>query len=1783
MAIGRDPFDAFWTAVLENDAIALTRANSSGGLLSSSTLQDATAGFPWSVFFGPDGRAYAVGGAAGPATQALDLAVYKASPEGDAIESRTLFDSGYANNDIAFDAKAPGWIVGAAQTSGPTDLEAAGGDFSMALWRFDPALGTVQLKTTYARAGFDLGAGLAVDADGSLWIAGYSLSPAAPAVGGFDLALWHYAADGQTVLGGPFLRPGYLNDIDGGFTARVFVSSQAVYVATPRANVSGGTDMAFLRYDKASGLPTSEIAWRSADGAPSYPIAVLPEASGILVAGGIGGEFTEAGLWRFNFDGALQSVTTADAGGAAGAVFRGSELWLSVDGSTVPYRVDAEVAAAGSLVDLAPPRTSLSAGTPSFSEAQTVYVTSVAPLGFAVIDDYLAAGDGLGVGATQTFYAEAGGAYSRFTSSFMLVAEGTHTISFYSIDLEGRVEAVKTRSVGVDLTAPVVTLVSSGSIFSIVAVDPVVGGAASGVGQVQYLVDQDPECSVAQSTAAPPGTCENLSYAGPFELAVGTHTVYYAATDRVLNGAEVTNSSFVTVGQPVLGPLVAPATGPIGIPFTIAGSGFGPYSGSNTRVKFGTLAAPLSVWNDTQIKGTVPGLSTGVYAVLIERQNVSSVTAVSAGNFTVTDLNSATLNVSSGPIGVPFTFTGTGFGPYAGALSRVLVDGATAPLSVWNDTTITGTIPGVTPGAKTIVIQRAAGTALSTSDGFVFEVTVPSVTGVSPSSGPIGAVFTLTGFSFGSYAGTNTRVLIGGATSALSLWSDRVIKGTVPGALPPGVQTVVVQRLTSGGGLVESGTAYFQVAGLALGGLAPSSGPIGIPFTISGAGFGAYDGSNTRVKFGVSTAALSLWNDTTITGTVPALAPGAWPVAVERQQGSAISASSNATFTATALSIGSISPSSGPIGTAFTLTGPGFGPYAGSLSVVLVDGATAALSVWNDAQIVGTIPGSVPSGSRSVVVRRTSGSGESVSAPVYFEVAGPTAEGIAPSSGPIGAPFTITGSQFGAYAGANTRVKFNGIVAPLSVWNDTTITGTIPALSTGIVEVVVERQQGADVASSAVASFTVVEIAPSGMSPESGPIGTAFTITGSGFGPYAGANTRALIGGATAALSVWNDTQITGTIPNLPPGVQPVWLERSAGTGVQSSATAYFTVTVPAVAAMTPSSGPIGAPFTITGTSFGAYAGANTRVKFNGIAAPLSVWNDTQITGTVPALPVGSVDVVVERAAGTGLAASAASPFLVLALSMTDVVPASGPIGTAFTITGSGFGPYAGTLTRVLVGGSTAALSLWNDTQIKGTIPNLPSGAQPVWVERSAGSGVSSSATSYFNVTTPEVAGLTPSSAPIGAPFTITGTSFGAYAGANTRVKFNGVVAPLSVWNDTQIKGTVPGTLPPGEAVVVVERAAGTGLIVSATQAFSVVVPAISTVSPSYGPAGTVVTVTGSGFGPYAGAATKLLVGGSTVALSVWNDTTIRWTVPAFLADGEYPVVVRREPAGGSVESSSAAFTVGTPYSGGETFAFSATLSLAATPDSYFEGDMSLSSATGGRIDTPAKAAVDIPPNAMEEDTAITLKRLPGDGRREDAADEIHKRAAGEPIEFGPEGTRFATPVTIELPYDPALTKDETKIAIHYFNPLRREWEELPSVVDRARKVVTAKTDHFSIYQPMGLAPTTAAQDEFYFRDVYAFPNPVRGGSLVTFRIQPGLAETVEVRVYDLSGRKIHESSDFTFRGAIDDGNGKGAQNTYDHAWSVSGVGSGVYNFVIKASQRGNKPITKSGKVGVIR
>ncbi len=93
------------------------------------------------MFFDTTGRAYAVG-AAIASNGADQLAIFKASPAGDAIVSSQTFDSGFNNNNFVFDVAAPGWIVGAVQTEGPIGNGTGSRSCSTAIWKFNPTVGT---------------------------------------------------------------------------------------------------------------------------------------------------------------------------------------------------------------------------------------------------------------------------------------------------------------------------------------------------------------------------------------------------------------------------------------------------------------------------------------------------------------------------------------------------------------------------------------------------------------------------------------------------------------------------------------------------------------------------------------------------------------------------------------------------------------------------------------------------------------------------------------------------------------------------------------------------------------------------------------------------------------------------------------------------------------------------------------------------------------------------------------------------------------------------------------------------------------------------------------------------------------------------------------------------------------------------------------------------------------------------------------------------------------------------------------------------------------------------------------------------------------------------------------------------------------------------------------------------------------------------------------------------------------------------------------------------------
>ncbi|HAN03968.1 MAG: hypothetical protein A2X29_00905 [Elusimicrobia bacterium GWA2_64_40] len=110
-------------------------------------------------------------------------------------------------------------------------------------------------------------------------------------------------------------------------------------------------------------------------------------------------------------------------------------------------------------------------------------------------------------------------------------------------------------------------------------------------------------------------------------------------------------------------------------------------------------------------------------------------------------------------------------------------------------------------------------------------------------------------------------------------------------------------------------------------------------------------------------------------------------------------------------------------------------------------------------------------------------------------------------------------------------------------------------------------------------------------------------------------------------------------------------------------------------------------------------------------------------------------------------------------------------------------------------------------------------------------------------------------------------------------------------------------------------------------------------------------------------------------------------------------------------------------------------------------------------------------------------------------------------------------------------------------------------------------------------AVPAAADPGFSLGEVYCFPNPAKRTN-PTFHIETGLADKVELRLYNTAGDIVHEKILAGQPQLIDDG--QGPQYAYEYPWNVGNVGSGVYIFSMTA-RRGDKTLKKTGRCAVIK
>jgi IPT/TIG domain len=222
---------------------------------------------------------------------------------------------------------------------------------------------------------------------------------------------------------------------------------------------------------------------------------------------------------------------------------------------------------------------------------------------------------------------------------------------------------------------------------------------------------------------------------------------------------------------------------------------------------------------------------------------------------------------------------------------------------------------------------------------------------------------------------------------------------------------------------------------------------------------------------------------------------------------------------AAAPSITSLSPTSGTVNTSVTISGSGFGRSQGS-STVNFNGTTASVTSWSTGQIVATVPSGATSGNVVVTV-----SGVASNGVAFIVLPTPTITSLSPTSGAPGTSVAITGTNFGASQGSNSNVYFNGVLASVISWGDTSIVATVPTgNTTGNVQVYVSGVWSNGVAFTGAPSIT-------SLSPASGIVGTTVYINGGNFGSSQGSST-VTFNGTVAIPTSWSATSIGATVPS---------------------------------------------------------------------------------------------------------------------------------------------------------------------------------------------------------------------------------------------------------------------------------------------------------------------------------------------------------------------------------------------------------------------------------------------------------------------------------------------------------------------------------------------------------------------------------------------------------------------------------------------------------------------------
>lgn len=443
----------------------------------------------------------------------------------------------------------------------------------------------------------------------------------------------------------------------------------------------------------------------------------------------------------------------------------------------------------------------------------------------------------------------------------------------------------------------------------------ITGSGFSSATAVDFGTDNGASFTITSDTSISATSPSSQSGAGAVDV-----TVTNPGGTSVISGAD----AFTYLALPSVSSVFPPA-GPLagGTQVYISGTGFTP----STTVEFGSSAGTdVTYLTSGLIMATSPAGTTTVDVTVTTTVGTSVISG--ADQFTYQGVPTVTgVSPGDGPVSgnVSVSITGTNF------LTASEVDfggTASASFTVTSPTTITATAPStVSPGTVDVTVITLSGTSTTlAADQFTY-VAVPTVTDVSPPSGPVtgGTGVTITGTGF---TGASAVTFGGVAATTFTVNSDTSITATAPAQTSAAPFGATVQVTTAGGtagdGSVDDIFNYTPVVPTITSVSPNEQGTIGdSTITITGTGFT----SDATVNFGSAGAAsgVTVLSLTSLTAVSPPAPAGTVDITVTTSGGtSAVTSADHFTYVTETPTM-TVSPQLGNSpGDTLTVTGSGF-------------------------------------------------------------------------------------------------------------------------------------------------------------------------------------------------------------------------------------------------------------------------------------------------------------------------------------------------------------------------------------------------------------------------------------------------------------------------------------------------------------------------------------------------------------------------------------------------------------------------------------------------------------------------------------------------------------------------------------------------------------------------------------------------------------------------------------------------------------------------------------------